>query len=173
MPTPPSSATTQTPSSTPPRTGPLTTGPAVRPGEKPPTLPPFGKTHDSGGAVTFAQFYVTALDWSYATSDPYLLKQVSAPSCVECNKVIDGLTKLNAEGGHIQGSRITINSIGMFDGTGNLKADYIVKTVTTQDAGAIVHANGTTTDRSGRHRTTTYVYLSWISGGWKILGDLL
>src|SRR5882757_6312243 len=104
-PPPPTSIVTS-PSPTPSRTGPLTTGPGVSPSEQPPQLGPFEKQHTSAGAISFAGFYIKALDWSYATSDPYLLKQISAPSCEYCQKAITGLEKVQAGGGHITGSRI-------------------------------------------------------------------
>jgi hypothetical protein len=161
--------TSASPTLTPSRTGPLTTGPNVAPGEKPPAIGPFERAHTSAGAIAIAAFYIKALDWSYATSDPYLLKIISAPSCVTCNKIIDGLTALQAEGGHVVGDRVRLDSAILQFFHGRIKADYIVKVETTQEPGAIAHPTATT-DRNGRSEVTSYIYVSWI-GGWKILGD--
>jgi hypothetical protein len=161
----PSTSATATPSPT----GPKTTGAGVRPGEKPPALGRFERAHTSAGAVAFASFYIKALDWSYATSDPYLLKIVSAPTCVTCKKIIDGLTTLRAEGGHIQGDRLHLKSALLQSFIGKIKADYIVKVVATQEPGAIVRPTATT-GRNQASTVTSYIYLAWL-GSWKVLGD--
>lgn len=167
-----SSSSTPTKTPTPTRSGPLTTGPGVQPGEKPPTLSPAAKVHNAQGAIEFAEFYIKALDWSYATTDPYLLRMVSSPSCQRCKAVIDGLARLQAQGGHIRGDRIVFDSDDLCDCTdAQVKADYIVKVVSTQDAGAIVHANGSVANAHGQERATTYVYTSWTGKGWTIVGE--
>jgi hypothetical protein len=97
---------------------------------------------------------------------------VSSPSCARCKTVIDGLAKLQAEGGHIQGDRIEIDSDDLCDCTdAKIRADYIVKMVSTQDAGAIVHAGGEVANKHGRERATTYVYTSWVGKGWIVVGE--
>lgn len=167
-----SSSSTPTQTLTPSRSGPLTTGLAVEPGEKPPALSRLAKAHDLNGAVAFAGYYIKALDWSYATTDPYLLHQISASTCDACKTVIDGLLKLQKEGSHAKGGRIHLESGEICECTDTqVKAQHIVKVVDTQDAGAIVRPNGTTSDNFARHRITTYVYLSWLGKGWKVVGE--
>jgi hypothetical protein len=165
----PSSSPSPTPSPSPSRTGPLTTGPGVLPGEKPPPLDPVAKQRTAIGAQAFAAYYIKVLDWSYATSDAYLLRVVSAPTCATCKKIIGGLTTLREEGGHILGDRLRLKSALLQSFTGKIKSDYIVKVVVTQEPGAIVHPTATT-DRNATSTVTSFIYLSWING-WKILGD--
>ena len=62
---------TAAPSSSP--TSPATTGPNVRPGERPPVMPAAAKQHTQEGALAFATFYIKALDWAIAATDPQLL----------------------------------------------------------------------------------------------------
>ena len=168
-PAPPTSTAT-TPSPTPSRTGPLTTGAGVAPGEQPPQLGPFEKQHTSAGAISFAGFYIKALDWSFATSDPYLLKEVGAATCEYCEKAIAGLEKVQAGGGHITGSRIRLDSSELQSFKGKIKADFIVKVASTQQAGAIVYPTATT-DKTGLSHDVSFVYVSWVDRGWKVMGD--
>jgi Family of unknown function (DUF6318) len=115
-----------TPSATPSRTGPLLTGAGVSPGEVPPTLPAAAQQDSQVGALNFGGYFVRALDWSLATTDPYLIKQFSAPSCETCASYIDGLSKLAASGGHLTGGRATLRSVGIVQGK-LVKADYVVQ----------------------------------------------
>lgn len=117
-----------------------------------------------------AVFYEKAYDWSLATNDPYLLKQISAPTCQRCKEVIDGLTKLAAQGGHTWGARGHVDSSRLFDGKGVIKADHIVRVVVTQAAGGSVFPDRTTSDVP-RATIESYIYISWIDGQWQIVGD--
>ncbi|MDT4975986.1 MAG: hypothetical protein QOG98_1744, partial [Pseudonocardiales bacterium] len=78
-PKPSASAAATSPPTTAPSivaTGPLSTGPGVLPGEKPPVLSDAATQHTSAGALNFASYYFTALDWSTATTDPYLVQEI-------------------------------------------------------------------------------------------------
>src|SRR5262249_41295739 len=57
-------------------TGPATTGPNVRPGEQPPVLTVEAKRHNATGALFFAGYYMRVVDWTIATNDTYLLRQI-------------------------------------------------------------------------------------------------
>ena len=73
-------------SASPRRTGPLTTGADVKPGETPPVAPSEVHRSDYVGAENFAVYYFLALDWSFATTDPYLLKDASSKDCAPCQQ---------------------------------------------------------------------------------------
>ena len=160
------------PSSSPPRTHPLTTGAGVLRGEKPPLMNPLAREHNRLGAYEFAIYYIRAVDWSYATSDPYLLEKVSAKSCQTCEKIITGLSNLIQSGGHVAGDRLNIQSSQILDSyKGKIESDYVVMIKTTQQPGAIVDSTGRTSNQHSLTHVTSYIYLSWLGVRWQVLGD--
>ena len=103
----PVSSPTAKPSSSP--AGPATTGPNVRPGERPPVMPPAAKQHTQEGALAFAGYFIRALDWSIATTD---LSAVASDqrSKLRCMQLLyfEEIRDLRAEGRIIQGGRIKL-----------------------------------------------------------------
>jgi hypothetical protein len=161
----PATSATATPSPT----GPKTTGPGVRPGEKPPVLDAIAKEHSALGAHEFAVYYIKALDWGTATADPYLLKQISAPTCKSCKISIDAMTNLESEGGQVEGGRYKIESVETLESPGTVDADYAIKFVLTQDPIVVVHPTATNTVTTKREAFISYVYVSWIRGRWLVI----
>jgi Family of unknown function (DUF6318) len=72
------------------------TGAAVRPGELPPTISSYVDHDNASGALAFAAYFYKALDWSIATTNPNLLRAISAPQCSTCEYYIHGLDALAA-----------------------------------------------------------------------------
>jgi hypothetical protein len=164
----PSTSVTATPAPT----GPKTTGAGVRPGEKPPVLDAIAKEHSRTGALEFAVYYVKALDWSLATTDPYLLKQISAPSCKTCEGYIKAVGDLAAQGGNVRGGRIEFRSSQMFVGSGDVKADYIVQVSYVQ--APLVRVFPTAAPSKDSTKPVTYrshVFVSWLGTGWRIVEE--
>ncbi len=154
---------------TPSPTGPKTTGAGVRPGEKPPVLDAIAKEHSAIGAHEFAVYYIRALDWSTATSDSYLLQRISAPSCKSCKISIDSLNNLQTDGAYVASGRYKIDSAETISGTGDVKADYVIKFVLTQEPVTVVHPTATNTVTSKSQTFTAYVYVSWLRGRWQVM----
>jgi hypothetical protein len=147
----------------------LTTGPNVAPGEKPPALAPIAREHSSVSAIEFAVYYIKALDWSQATTDPYLLEQISAPGCSSCQASIHSLEKLRSEGGYLRSGRTKLDSSRLVDGKSDVKADYIIKFELTQEPVVVVRPTATTTEVPRSTTITSYVYVSWVHGRWLII----
>jgi hypothetical protein len=157
---------------TPTPTGPKTTGAGVRPGERPPVLDAIAKEHSSTGALEFAVYYVKALDWSLATTDPYLLKQVSAASCKTCEGYIEALSELAAQGGMVQGGRIRLRSWRLLDGAGDVTADYIVDVTYTQ--APLTRVFPTASPSKDSTAPTTYhshLFVSWTGTSWRMIEE--
>jgi hypothetical protein len=122
-----SSTTSSTPSPEPTQSEPLTTGPNVRPGEKPPEFPAMAKQHTANGARVFVSYYIQALDWSFATNNPFLLRRASAHACFACQRYIGALTRLRRIGGIEQGGRVVgISVSALAPGTSDERAFKIV-----------------------------------------------
>jgi hypothetical protein len=129
----PVSSATPSPTPTVTRTGPLTTGPGVKPGEKPPQLSSLAIRVDNAGVIAFGAYFVSALDWSLATTDPYLLEQISDPECGPCSTYIKGLEQVQSAGGAVVGGRATFLSSAI--SSGNLvAADAVVEVTFSQSA---------------------------------------
>ncbi len=75
------------------------TGAGVSPGEKPPVRSDQSKAHTADGALEFGAYFYRALEWSIATTNSYLLKQISAATCEGCNDYIKTIDDLAARHG--------------------------------------------------------------------------
>jgi Family of unknown function (DUF6318) len=150
-------------------TGPRTTGPNVRPGEKPPVLDPLGTQRSSAGALLFADYFIRVLDWSLATTDPYLVQRLSLPTCQACAQYGDRLGRLRKSGGYVRGGRITVNSTSIAAGNSAFKSDCIVQAFLTQDADTVVTRTAPPSTESTRASTSGLrLYLSWLRDHWAI-----
>ncbi len=161
---------TASPTPTPTRTGPLLTGPGVSPGETPPTLPAVDLQKSNAGALGFAVYFFRALNWSFATTDPYLIQEWSSSTCARCSSYIDNLSDLGKAGGHIEGGRLTISSANIVTGT-LVEADYVVRVTLSQSALVVISPPAPPSSASTQHlNAMNDIYLSWASGTWSVLG---
>jgi hypothetical protein len=164
------SSTAPSLSPSPSRTGPLTTGPGVQPGEKPPVLDAEAKQHTASGALAFAIYYFKAFDWGYATTDPSLVEQISAPSCRACRSYVDGLASVRARGGHVEGGRITIRSANLATGSFTVKSERAVEVNLSEDAVVLVSPSAApSTAATSISRDTSLVFVSWAAGRWQVV----
>ena len=169
-PTLPTSTQTPKPTLSPSRTGPLTSGPNVKPGETPPALNDFAKQHNSAGALAFATYFIKALDWSLATSDPYLLQQISAPSCKSCAAYISRLSQVRTAGQSVVGGRFSIGSARLRQGAFRFHSDYIVEMDLIQNSLSITGPGATSPSPiSHSTRFVSRIYVSWINDRWQII----
>jgi hypothetical protein len=164
-----SGTTTAAPTSpSPSQTGPLTTGPGVRPGEQPPVLTAEAKAHTPTGALLFANYYFKALDWSIATNDPYLVREIAAPSCAACRRVIDGLGALVKERASLSGGRITLRSSKVVTGRFKVKSDFVVKVSLTEEAEVIDRPSVAPSTSVQATKDTSFVFVSWVGNEWQV-----
>jgi hypothetical protein len=157
------------PSASPSRTGPLLTGAGVRPGESPPTMIDLARQDDASGALAFGAYFVAALDWSLATTDPYLLEKFSAPNCKTCRFYIDGLNRLRASGGYLTGGRTELQNIAMVNGA-LVPADFVVQVTYGQEIEVIYASHGALPSYPPRpgNPAINRLYLTWINGTWQL-----
>lgn len=150
-------------------TGPLTTGPNVRPGERPPVLPPEAKKHTGSGATLFAAYFFKAFSWGYSVNDPYLVAKISFPRCTACAKYIRSLRTLRRSGGQLFGGHVTVRSASLSPGV-QYEADYAVDVGIDEQPVILMypHAHPSTAApaEKGHH---SVVFLKWIGGGWKVV----
>jgi Family of unknown function (DUF6318) len=172
-PAPPATASrpsSASPSPAPPRatsSGPVAWGPNVRPGEKPPVFPAEAKQHTSEGALMFAGYFIKALDWSLATTDPALLKPISAPTCQACHSYIDAIGTLAAGGGHVIGGRIRSFGMMLEDPNSPIGNSVVVSETSTQQAVVLIRPSASpTTVGPSAQANTSQLRLSWVTGRW-------
>jgi hypothetical protein len=163
------SSASATPTTPPTQTAPLLTGHGVTPGEVPPTRSAFSLQHNSDGALAFAAYFYKALDWSIATTDPYLLRQISAPTCIGCNKYIASMDAIKAAGGFSTGGRGTLTAEQLVTGDGRVQAQYTVQVTLTQTTQVVVTSSGAapTTYPHDASAVTNFLYVSWAANGWQ------
>jgi hypothetical protein len=161
------SVSTDQTSPSPSQTGPLTTGPNVRPGEKPPEFPALAR-HAVTGAILFARYYVLALDWSIATTDSYLVRAISLPSCKACARVVAFIARLRRDHEVLHGGRLVPERAEEAQGVFNFKADVVVRIRAVESAETRAGPSGTPTPVAGRSTTTSLIFLDWTAAGWRV-----
>jgi hypothetical protein len=153
-------------------TSPATVGLNLRPGEKPPVLAAAAKTHTAAGAVSFATYFVQAVDWGLATTDPYLISPISAPSCRACAGYIQSLTAMRAQGDSVRGARIQVVSGALLRGSLPVNAEYGVQVVIREEAPVAASAGSAAPSTDSRaNQDYAGVYLDWTAGGWQVVEE--
>jgi len=160
----PVSWATATPAVSP--TSPATSGPNLRPGERPPAMPAAAKQHTQEGALAFAGYFIRALDWSIATTDPSLLVPISSPSCAACNSYISRLNSLRRARGYLQGGRLKLISEKIATGSFSIRSDYVIVTRTYQEAVLLISPRVKPSHISDAIQDESRVYVVWARNGW-------
>jgi len=156
----PVSSATATPAVSP------TSGPKVRPGERPPAMPAAAKQHTQEGALAFAGFFIRALDWSIATTDPSILVPISSPSCAACSSYISRLNSLRRAHGYLQGGRLKLISEKIATGSFSIRSDYVIVTRTYQEAVLVISPRVKPSHISDATQDESRVYVGWAHSGW-------
>jgi hypothetical protein len=150
-------------------TTPLLSGPAVLPGQIPPTHSSYENHDNAAGALAFAAYFYKALDWSIATTNPNLLRPISAPTCTACRHYIDGLDSLAAAGGHSDGGRMQATNYVIAHGD-LVKADYVVQVTATQGVEVITRPDAApSTYGPTTEQFVNYLYIAWRDATWQAL----
>jgi len=69
---------------------------------KPPTLPAAAKRNDETGAANFVVYWVKVSNYAAVTGDLELLRSISTPNCVGCNRYIRLYEKTYEAGGYFR-----------------------------------------------------------------------
>lgn len=137
----------------------------MKPGEVPPVEDRSLIANSASGAFYFASYFYRAIDWSIATTNPNLLRAISAPSCKPCTKYIQEIDALAAAGGHSEGARLQVSAYAPAEGD-LLKADYVIQVTINQAPQVLVAKNGTrATPSPPSNPAINYLYMSWDNGG--------
>jgi hypothetical protein len=150
---------------------PISTGANVRPGEKPPTLSPVGKTNTPIGADLFARYWIRTLDWGYATTDSSLAKVIFAASCTDCARFIDGnFDDTSAKGWHFRGGRVAILESSAQSNDGRHGATSVVDVTISVGALETLDRAGHVVKRAPAIARSTYrIWLRWAANRWAIV----
>jgi len=148
-----------------------TTGPNVRPGEKPPVLPPGARANGSAGALQFAAYWMEALDWSYATTDSTIAKSLFAPSCAGCARFLRNIIDVTRQRGqHFSGGRISVSGTDLKPTDGLAGATAIVDVTVQQTALKVLATSGAVVEstlaiKDGLFRT----WVRWNGARWQVV----
>ena len=147
-----------------------TTGPNTKRGERPPVMPIEATKHTAAGARAFAEFYLRALDWGYATMSGAYIRHYSAPKCTSCRSVADQLDAARRAGHRYIGGRSTV--LRAHPGRGGAFRSQIV---------AIDSTAFEEVDRAGKFVTADVAYrgqqfdckLTWRESRWAVTDILI
>jgi hypothetical protein len=153
-----------------PSTTVATTGPNVRPGEKPPVLPPVARTNTALGATEFAKFWMEALDWGYATTDSTLARAYFAPSCTDCTLFMRNFDGPRAVGQHFRGGRIHVLDVLIAPNDRRNGATGAIDVALSADALETVDSQSNVIDRARQVRRIVFrLWLRWTGGRWTVV----
>ena len=165
----PVSSATATPAVSP--TSPATSGPNVRPGERPPAMPAAAKQHTQEGALAFAGYFIRALDWSIATTDPKLLIPISDPACLACGSYVEEIRDLRVHGGYIRGGRISLSAAEINHSVSKTGVEYVITISTVQQPDSIIgKSKSPLSQETSTERLKSNLLLVWRQGSWVVSG---
>jgi Family of unknown function (DUF6318) len=149
---------------------PISTGANVRPGEKPPTLSPVGKTNTAAGALAFADYWMRTLDWGYATTDSTLAKSAFVDSCSNCAVLVKQFDDARAKGRHFRGGRSRVSSSSLQTNDHHNDATAVDDvTISTQPV-RVLDSAGRVVDSAPANGTLTFrTWLKWRAIGWRVV----
>jgi hypothetical protein len=152
-------------------TSPATSGPNVRPGERPPAMPAAAKQHTQEGALAFAGYFIRALDWSIATTDPKLLIPVSDPACVACGSYVEEIRDLRIHGSYIRGGRMSLSAAEINQSVSKAGVEYIITISTVQQPDSIIgKSQSPLSQETSTERLKSNLLLVWRRGSWVASG---
>lgn len=76
-----------------------------------PTLPPEAQGDGVEAAEAFVTYYISVIDYAQESLRPAMMRQFSAQTCSACFGVIDLITKVERNGGGVDGGTHTIRSL--------------------------------------------------------------
>jgi hypothetical protein len=133
-------------------------------------MSPYAKQHTSAGALAFGNYYFRALDWSTATTDPYLVAQISAPTCQACKRVVHSLDSLREVGGHVSGGRIAVDRESVVTGSFNVASDFVVEVWTTEAEIVLIRPGAApTTTAPSTTNDPSLLFVSWVGSRWQVV----
>ena len=150
---------------------PLPSGPNVRPGERPPVLPPAARNRTQPGARAFAEYFVQTYDWSIATNDYGALISTITADCWVCLALIDEIESFEP-GEHIEGGRTAATAIGVYPAPRDpeVEPDYLVRLRAHKEASTVVGGDPADSDPEPAHDGVISVLVKWIDGEWRAVG---
>jgi uncharacterized protein DUF6318 len=152
-------------------TSPATSGPNVRPGERPPVMPAAARQHTQEGALAFAGYFVRALDWSIATTDPKLLITISDAACLACGSYVEEIRDLRVHGGYIRGGRISLSAAEINESVSKTGVEYIITINTVQQPDSIMgKSQSPLSQETSTERLKSNLLLAWRRGSWVVSG---
>lgn len=134
-----------------------------------PSLPTGAQKRSADGAFSFANFFVAALSWSTAASDPTPLRQNSTDSCGACRKDIDALQQAQQSGLTFEGGQIRLRAIEAVPNRSRVKANYAFEV--TADEEPIIATGpfaAPSTVAAGWTNRRVVMYVTWQNGRWKV-----
>jgi hypothetical protein len=133
-------------------------------------MPAAAKQHTQEGALAFAGYFIRALDWSIATTDPQLLVPISDPACVACGNYVKEIRDVRARGGYIRGGRISLSAADINRSVSKSGVEYIIMISTIQEPDSVIEkSRSPMSEETSIERLKSNLLLAW-RGYWVASG---
>jgi hypothetical protein len=158
------------PASSSPVPPPVSTGPNVRPGEKPPTLDPVGRTNTNAGALAFGDYWMRTLEWGYATTDSTLAKSVFSRACGDCARFVKIFDTARDDGVHFRGGRTAVLRSLLQPNDHHNGATAVDDITVSIGALQAIDSRGRVVESDPAHPRVVYrVWLRWRADSWTVV----
>lgn len=132
-----------------------------------PALPAAATAFTREGAEAFGAYWFTVLNAVHASGDPTLIRSISSPKCVTCQRYVDSLNTAATKRQTFQGARWTVNSSTSAvlepTGTGVLVNFDISAIRVVEETGVVAREIGAMSN------LTNGLELSWDGDSWLLL----
>ncbi|MFN8075790.1 MAG: DUF6318 family protein [Kineosporiaceae bacterium] len=135
----------------------------------PPVKPEAAYPSTPEGAQEFVRWYLKAYEYAYASGDPTPIMGVATRGCVQCQSIVDRVSKRRAASQRLLGQRITVTGAAVAPGA---SAKHTVVLATFDSTGStLVDAAGKTLDTfSPVKNEQLLIGLTWdIVAGWRVV----
>lgn len=118
------------------------------------------------GARRFSEYFIQVLEYTWASGDSSLLREISLPDCVWCQRHIERTDERRANGGWIDYPQFTVAKVqDAFEIEGHPGLWNTTLEVIQKDLG---YYDGRTLQEGIENRTTFLVQARYAERGWKV-----
>lgn len=130
-----------------------------------PEMPEEARENTPEGAEAFVRYWVEVLNAAGAEGDVKALHKLSLRSCDTCTGIADGIARVYADGGSIEGEGWSIESASVLPGADNT---LVIDTQVNVAAQSVVESEGAAPQSFPGGKDLKIFTTSWSADGWRL-----